>query len=779
MTVSTTIAKSGPYAGAGTVGPFTVGFRFLQNDHLRVVRTDLDGVDTVLALTTDYSVSGAGNETGSVTLTVALAVGWKLTILRSVPATQEADYVQNDAFPAQSHERALDKLTMIVQQQQETLGRTLRAPESDSAPSLFIPSVEERAGRYLSFSDLGVPVATTFDVDAIIDASEAAISSAAAAAVSESNAAASASSALSSANIAAEQATLVSDQIAAVTPTVTRFSGDAVESEFTLPVFPGSENNTQVHIDGVYQQKDTYSVTDNVLIFSSAPPVGTDNIEVVISPSVMLSVGSSQDITFVQQGSGAITMPMLNKGRQILDSGDFVTLSQGISQAVTDGVALNMRQSLTVSIPSQCPDLQTALNTLYPVSKYTKITLQLESGYEIPSAIRVDNGDFSQFEITSVDAIVHLSALFPRSNILTCYNAKGPIFNILIDAQAIGNSGIVLDAGSSILVRPGKGVMYAYGTGFNAINGSNACIRGSNFTYAAQAGGQSAGISSWSSTVDAEGADASNSLYYGAQAAHGGTLGFRLGKANDCGLLGIRATDRASVDFDLGEAQRCVRYNVYAFQNSNINAPGALVSDAVETNIAIVNGSTFNGRSAIATGAGEVGILVNGSLVDLYGIDLSGAGQYGAKISGGSSANLIGAITSNAGIRGLYVDGGANVNFYNATSDNCPTGIYADQGCIINGSLAKVRGCGTGVVAQSGSRVNLQQGDITGSTTYGVRALNGAHINVGSANCQNGGAPSSNDIMCFSGSIINASSSTGGLNRTANTMSSQGIIFKP
>ena len=135
MTVPTSTAKSGPYAGAGTTGPFTVGFRFLENSHLQVIRTSSTGVDTTLALTTDYSASGAGGTTGSVTLVTALAVGQQLTIIRNVPFTQDADYVQNDAFPAESHERALDKLTMQTQQLLEAVDRAAKLPVTSVADS--------------------------------------------------------------------------------------------------------------------------------------------------------------------------------------------------------------------------------------------------------------------------------------------------------------------------------------------------------------------------------------------------------------------------------------------------------------------------------------------------------------------------------------------------------------------------------------------------------------------------------------------------------------------
>ena len=156
MTVSSTTTKAGPYAGAGTAGPFAVAFRFLEDSHLRVVRTDAEGVDTVLALGADYGVTGAGDSVGAVTLTAPLPVAHRLTILRSVPATQEADYVQNDAFPAESHERALDKLTMLAQETAEKLARAIVLPASDSASrGTTLPSEANRAGKALVFDASG------------------------------------------------------------------------------------------------------------------------------------------------------------------------------------------------------------------------------------------------------------------------------------------------------------------------------------------------------------------------------------------------------------------------------------------------------------------------------------------------------------------------------------------------------------------------------------------------------------------------------------------------
>jgi hypothetical protein len=139
MTVTASTAKSGPYAGAGTTGPFTVAFRFLENSHLQVIRTGVDDVDVTLTLTSQYTVTGAGAASGTVTLSSPLLAGEKLTIIRSVPLTQEADYVQNDAFPAESHERALDKLTMQAQQAAEEMSRSLTISPTVAGVSTALP----------------------------------------------------------------------------------------------------------------------------------------------------------------------------------------------------------------------------------------------------------------------------------------------------------------------------------------------------------------------------------------------------------------------------------------------------------------------------------------------------------------------------------------------------------------------------------------------------------------------------------------------------------------
>jgi hypothetical protein len=52
-------------------------------------------------------------------------------------------------------------------------------------------------------------------------------------------------------------------------------TGDGSDTTLTLSIAPVNENNVSVYIDGVYQNKDTFSVSGTTLTFSEAPPNGT------------------------------------------------------------------------------------------------------------------------------------------------------------------------------------------------------------------------------------------------------------------------------------------------------------------------------------------------------------------------------------------------------------------------------------------------------------------------------------------------------------------------
>lgn len=133
MTVETTVGRW-QYDTNGTTGPWTVGAYFLADEDLVVTYTDSAGVDTVLGLTSGYTVTGEGNPSGgAVTTTTAYAAGGTITIVNDPQALQETDYTETDAFPAASHERALDRLTMLIQRLITRVSRSFRLSDSEDA----------------------------------------------------------------------------------------------------------------------------------------------------------------------------------------------------------------------------------------------------------------------------------------------------------------------------------------------------------------------------------------------------------------------------------------------------------------------------------------------------------------------------------------------------------------------------------------------------------------------------------------------------------------------
>lgn len=140
MTVASATARSGPYAGNGSTTVFAYTFRILDQTHLRVVLTNAAGVETVLALTTHYSVSGVGSSGGgSITMVTAPATGETLTVVRDVPFTQETDYQNQGAYYAETVEDAIDLLTMTDQQLAESIGRSVTLPVASTITDLTLP----------------------------------------------------------------------------------------------------------------------------------------------------------------------------------------------------------------------------------------------------------------------------------------------------------------------------------------------------------------------------------------------------------------------------------------------------------------------------------------------------------------------------------------------------------------------------------------------------------------------------------------------------------------
>ena len=110
--------------------------------------------------------------------------------------------------------------------------------------------------------------------------------------------------------VAVEAITLTVTDLAAAASSilVDEFTGDGSDTTFTLSAAPANENNTQVFVGGVYQEKATYSISGTTLTFSEAP-ADTVSIEVVsvavgqINSAIQLSDADGDTKVQVEESS--------------------------------------------------------------------------------------------------------------------------------------------------------------------------------------------------------------------------------------------------------------------------------------------------------------------------------------------------------------------------------------------------------------------------------------------------------------------------------------------
>jgi hypothetical protein len=276
MTVSSSASRNQYTATAGqTVFAYT--FEIVSDDDIVVLK---NGV--TLTKTADYTVSGVGvNSGGNVTLVVGATAGDILTLYRDMAYERLTDYTNAGDFLAADVNNDFDRLWIATQQVNEEVNRSLKAPVTDPLTiDMTIPAKASRVGKLLRFN------ATTGDPEAVA----------------------------------------TSDVVGSGAFNVYNFTGDGSDTTFVLGTAPGVENNTQVYIDGVYQQKNTYTLSGSTITFSAAPP-NLSTIEVMVMVPVPLNAVSASGISgsFTRLAiEDGITAPSTESGNAFIyvDSSD-------------------------------------------------------------------------------------------------------------------------------------------------------------------------------------------------------------------------------------------------------------------------------------------------------------------------------------------------------------------------------------------------------------------------------------------------------------------------
>lgn len=191
------------YNGNGNATEFAYQFKILDRTDIKVLLTDADGTEKLL--TKDYYVDveknvvrypgyAVGAEVPESERPPVLPTGWKLTIYREVPVTQETDLP--DQYPFNQVEAIGDKLTMIAQQLTDVTSRSLKISVSKSAD--IDTTIPWENGKSFRISDDGKTLELSEDPAKVLPLvqgvyaqtqtqAQSAIASAAAAAKSESS----------------------------------------------------------------------------------------------------------------------------------------------------------------------------------------------------------------------------------------------------------------------------------------------------------------------------------------------------------------------------------------------------------------------------------------------------------------------------------------------------------------------------------------------------------------------------------------------------------------
>ena len=410
------------FTGNTGLGPFAFTFNILAAADIAVYKNA-----TLLTITTDYTVSVNANGTGSVTLTgagsgTALVAADYLTIIGDLPLARTTDFTTAGDLLASALNDQLDANVVMTQQISERVDRALRQDPSDTDSNMTIPVKAVRAQKLLAFDssgavtvqpylnnetivlsvqvEVGDGVTTTYSLESSTDspsllqiAIDGVLQEVSSYGVSGGNLVFSTAPPLQS---TIEIRAFVQKEITSTDLKASDFTGDGSTTSFTLG-YSAVKSNTFVYIDGVYQLKNTYSVSGTTITFSTAPPLNSV-IEVVIAAfttsSINIpaedSVGTAQlqddAVTTVKIADDAVTAAKL--------ASDAVVTASIVDDAVTAAKLASVPIAVGITTVVTATSLTATVNTHVYVSAATQ-TITLPASPTTGQRVLVTVGNFT------------------------------------------------------------------------------------------------------------------------------------------------------------------------------------------------------------------------------------------------------------------------------------------------------------------------------------------------------------------------------------------------
>jgi len=378
-------------AAGVTQTSFAVPFEFFDDSDLNVY------IDTTLqTITTNYTVTGGAGSTGTVTMTVT---GPKTVILtRDTTIERTTDFTAGVDINRAALNTQLDTLTAISADNKDLGERSIRITDYDPAASnLLLPDAATRADKLLSFDTEG-----DIQVQAAGD--------------------------------------LLTGSVLGANYTKASHTGDSTTVAFSTTEAAGSKNNIQVYIDGVYQNKDTFSISGSVLTFSEAPPLNSA-IEFIVGNAVTSLTTDPAVVLYNQGGTGAQDRTLTSKLQEAVSVKDFGAAGDGVvDDTAAIRAAIIANYSRTLFFPKGTYLVSETIDVDFG------LTLQGEQGSVIKFASSITSSDASFHNIFTVFATTaasrNLSKFIMRdlefdgSNIATSYWLENSSGTAITDPEA-------------------------------------------------------------------------------------------------------------------------------------------------------------------------------------------------------------------------------------------------------------------------------------------------------------------------------------------------------
>lgn len=289
---------------------------------------------------------------------------------------------------------------------------------------------------------------------------------------------------------------------------------------------------------------------------------------------------------------------------------------------------------LTVRIPSEFPDLQTAVaKTSHVSTGGGRIVLLIESGHALTGGLATLGVDHSHYWVESEDAVVFLSDSFngvsdvgmisdnKTDHLFLGYYGQMPVLNCLIDMGHRGDSGYWGVWMSHGMVMPGCGVRNAgyHGLGWRGgsctahrsiFSGARQC--GFRVAFCANVNAQQANADDCCQAVDDSGPNTG-----ACDVSRGGRLHFRLGSAQRSGASGFNVRRASYINFEEANFSGAAAYGGIISNGAQFSGYGVTINNTrgiggdgyglwIRCGFGEISGATITGSAARYEGGTRV-----------------------------------------------------------------------------------------------------------------------------------------------------------------------------